>query len=116
MTNTNTNRNQANKENKMNNSTEALREIMTAYDSSLAKWVRVNGTDKGFNEWFTNQVIGVEKNMTNELITIAKCHLTQGATLDTRNSDSLDFHDCHVCCIQAALEAAYAAGYASAQN
>lgn len=54
--------------------------------------------------------------MTDELITIAKCHLTQGATLDTRNSDSLDFHDCHVCCIQAALEAAYAAGYASAQN
>ena len=31
-------------------------------------------------------------------------------TLETRKSDSLDFHDCAVWCIKAALEAAYEAG------
>ena len=31
-------------------------------------------------------------------------------TLDTQNSDSLDFHDCSVWCIKEALEAAYEAG------
>ena len=35
-------------------------------------------------------------------------------TLETRNSDSLDFHDCSVWGIKEALEAAYAAGKAAA--
>lgn len=34
-------------------------------------------------------------------------------TLETRNSDSLDFHDVAVWAIRSALEAAYAAGQAS---
>ena len=35
-------------------------------------------------------------------------------TLETRKSDSLDFHDCAIWCIKAALEAAYDAGQQSA--
>ena len=35
-------------------------------------------------------------------------------TLETRNSDSLDFHDVAVWAIRSALEAAYAAGAAAA--
>lgn len=35
-------------------------------------------------------------------------------TLETRNSDSLDFHDVAVWSIRAALEAAFAAGQAAA--
>jgi hypothetical protein len=37
-------------------------------------------------------------------------------TLDTRNSDSLDFSEQAVWTLRAALEAAYAAGLASAKN
>ena len=37
-------------------------------------------------------------------------------TLETRMSDSLDFHDCAVWCIKAALEAAFEAGRNSAQT
>ena len=37
-------------------------------------------------------------------------------TLDTRNSDSLDFSEQAVWTLKAALEAAYAAGLASAKN
>ena len=40
---------------------------------------------------------------------IAKSHLHL-ETLETRNSDSLDFHDMSVWSIKAALEAAYEAG------
>lgn len=40
---------------------------------------------------------------------IAKQHLFID-TLKIRNSDSLDFHDCSVGCIRAALKAAYEAG------
>lgn len=36
-------------------------------------------------------------------------------TLETRNSDSLDFHDVAVWSIRAALEAAFAAGQATAR-
>lgn len=36
-------------------------------------------------------------------------------TLETRNSDSLDFHDVAVWSIRAALEAAFAAGQAAAR-
>lgn len=54
--------------------------------------------------------------MNKELLNIAKSHLTFGETLDTRNSDSLDFHDCSVAQIRAALEAAFAAGREAAQN
>ncbi len=37
-------------------------------------------------------------------------------TLETRSSDSLDFHDVAVWAIRNALEAAYAAGQAAAKN
>lgn len=37
-------------------------------------------------------------------------------TLQVRNRDSLDFHDCHVGSIKAALKAAYEAGMKDASN
>lgn len=48
-------------------------------------------------------------------LTIAKKHL-KIETLETRKSDSLDFHDVAVWSIKAALEAAYQAGRKSAQG
>ena len=46
------------------------------------------------------------------LLEIAAKHL-HIETLETRNSDSLDFHDVAVWSIRAALEAAFAAGQAA---
>lgn len=43
------------------------------------------------------------------LFAIARIHLNID-TLETRYSDRLDFHDCAVWCIRAALTAAYDAG------
>lgn len=37
-------------------------------------------------------------------------------TLETQNSDALDFHDLAVWSLKAALEAAFNAGYKSTQN
>jgi len=55
--------------------------------------------------------------MTNDLRTtlleIATRHITNVETLETRRSDSLDFHDVAVWELRAALEAAYRAGQAS---
>ena len=47
------------------------------------------------------------------LLEIAARHFHSIETLETRNSDSLDFHDVAVRPIRAALEAAFAAGQAS---
>ncbi len=46
------------------------------------------------------------------LLEIAAKHF-QIETLETRNSDGLDFHDVAICSIRAALEAAFAAGQAA---
>ena len=48
------------------------------------------------------------------LLEIASKHFHGVVTLDTRNSDSLDFHDVAVWSIRAALEEAFAAGQAAA--
>ena len=48
------------------------------------------------------------------LLEIATKHFHTIETLETRNSDRLDFHDVAVWAIRAALEAAYAAGHAAA--
>jgi hypothetical protein len=48
------------------------------------------------------------------LLEIATKHFHSIETLETRNSDRLDFHDVAVWAIRAALEAAYAAGVAAA--
>lgn len=48
------------------------------------------------------------------LAAIAKQHLGLD-TLETRRSDSLDFHDHAVWCVRAALEAAFEAGRAQAR-
>jgi hypothetical protein len=48
------------------------------------------------------------------LLEIAINHLFV-ETLETRNSDSLDFHEVSVWAIRAALEAAFAAGQAAAR-
>ena len=44
------------------------------------------------------------------LLEIAQRHFPNIETLETRNSDGLDFHDVAVWAIRAALEAAYEAG------
>jgi len=49
------------------------------------------------------------------LAAIAEKHLFI-ETLETQNSDGLDFHEVSVWGIQAALEAAYAAGLAAARK
>ncbi len=46
---------------------------------------------------------------------IAKQHFNID-TLETRKSDSLDFHDVAVWCVRDALEAAYEAGKAAAKT
>ena len=48
------------------------------------------------------------------LLEIARKHFSNIETLETRNSDGLDFHDVAVWAIRAALEAAYTAGFAAA--
>ena len=48
------------------------------------------------------------------MLEIARKHLPNIETLETRNSDGLDFHDVAVWAIRAALEAAYTAGFAAA--
>jgi hypothetical protein len=48
------------------------------------------------------------------LLEIAARHFHSIETLDTRNSDRLDFHDVAVWAMRAALEEAYAAGVAAA--
>ena len=48
------------------------------------------------------------------LLEIATTHFHSIETLETQNSDRLDFHDVAVWAIRAALEAAYAAGHAAA--
>lgn len=48
------------------------------------------------------------------LLEIAAKHFHSIETLETQNSDRLDFHDVAVWAIRAALEAAFAAGHAAA--
>ncbi|MGF6862503.1 hypothetical protein ABIE69_003091 [Rhodobacteraceae bacterium MBR-64] len=50
------------------------------------------------------------------LLEIATRHFHSIETLETRNSDRLDFHDVAVWAIRAALEEAYAAGVAAASK
>jgi hypothetical protein len=50
------------------------------------------------------------------LLAIARTHFPNIETLETRNSDCLDFHDVAVWAIRDALEAAYAAGQAAAKR
>ena len=50
------------------------------------------------------------------LLAIARTHFPNIETLETRNSDGLDFHDVAVWAIRNALEAAFAAGHAAAKH
>ncbi len=50
------------------------------------------------------------------LLEIATRHFHSIETLETQNSDRLDFHDVAVWAIRAALEEAYAAGLAAAKR
>jgi hypothetical protein len=52
-------------------------------------------------------------NIQAELLDIARRHINRIETLETRRSDSLDFHDVAVWELKSALEAAYRAGQAS---
>jgi len=49
------------------------------------------------------------------LLEIATTHFHSIETLETQNSDRLDFHDVSVWSIRAALESAFAAGQAAAR-
>ena len=55
----------------------------------------------------------IQAQIDKKLEAIAKKHLDV-ETLETRNSDRLDFHECGVGSIRAALRAAYKQGYADA--
>ena len=35
---------------------EAFGELMNKFDKNREHWIAQNGTDEGFNEWFTSQV------------------------------------------------------------
>jgi hypothetical protein len=37
---------------------EAIKELMNKFDENRARWIERFGSDKGFNEWFTKQVMG----------------------------------------------------------
>lgn len=37
---------------------KAFRELMDMWNKHLAKWVAFHGTEDGFEEWFTKQVMG----------------------------------------------------------
>lgn len=37
-----------------------IRELMEQYDSRKAEWIKTNGTDAGFDTWFTKQVKGLD--------------------------------------------------------
>lgn len=50
------------------------------------------------------------------ILEIARKHFPTIETLETRYSDSLDFHDAAVWSIRKALEAAYAAGLAAGRR
>ncbi|MFI5298960.1 MAG: DUF6900 domain-containing protein [Polyangiales bacterium] len=57
----------------------------------------------------------ISSQATSTLLDIARRHLRL-ETLETRNMDSLDFHELSVASIQDALEAAYLAGAASTKR
>ena len=59
----------------------------------------------------TNNIKQTQKDQRLAQIAKDELHLE---TLETRKNDSLDFHDCAVWSIKAALEAAYEAGKQSA--
>ena len=39
-------------------SAQAIAELMNKFDENRAKWISQYGSDYGFNEWFTKQVMG----------------------------------------------------------
>ena len=55
----------------------------------------------------------MQNDLTETLLAIARQHISNIETLETRRSDSLDFHDVAVWELRSALEAAYRAGQAS---
>ena len=54
-----------------------------------------------------------KNNIQAELLEIARRHINRIETLETRRSDSLDFHEVAIWELKSALEAAYRAGQAS---
>ena len=36
---------------------KAIEELINKWNEYRAKWIEANGTDEGFAEWFTSQVI-----------------------------------------------------------
>lgn len=49
-----------------------------------------------------------------KILEIAQKNFYGITTIETRNSDSLDFHDTAIWCIRSAIEEAYMAGYQAA--
>jgi hypothetical protein len=37
---------------------QIIAELMARYDESRKAWIEKHGTEDGFNEWFTAQVLG----------------------------------------------------------
>jgi hypothetical protein len=40
---------------------EALRELIQKYDDKRKLWIELYQSDKGFDEWFTNKVMPLNK-------------------------------------------------------
>ena len=59
---------------------------------------------------------GGKESMVDELLASIAKTMLHIDTLETRKSDSLDFHDVAVWSVKAALEAAYRAGLAAAKE
>ena len=43
-----------------NTMADTLRELMTKYNETRQQWIEYHGTDKGFDEYFTQQVTGTK--------------------------------------------------------
>lgn len=55
----------------------------------------------------------MQNDLTDTLLALARQHISNIETLETRRTDSLDFHDIAIWELKSALEAAYRTGQAS---
>ena len=37
-----------------------IKELMTRYNEKRRQWITYYGTDEGFNDWFTKQIMGMQ--------------------------------------------------------
>ena len=84
-------------------------------EADLVKAGEILGSDSFVSDSFVSTLEPVIKKLNQLMTQIAQQHLRL-ETLETRHSDSLDFHDVSVWAVQSALVAAYQAGLAAGQS